>query len=651
MLSLLPAHAAVSSTVVQVAAASVAPTMTPQPLVLPSVTPTASPPAPANPTPSAAPTTTPEKTVPQRIILPNRIAISADDLTYDSDRFLLIGRGNVHMSDTDGFTATARYLAMDLKADRLVIAGHIDVKTAHGEHLLGAALSLFLDVERAYYLPVVGGPDRWTYLNNDFAHPLLGREMPGDAFALPDPSMHRPFLHGHRAVVAPHRLMRFGAGMLDTEVVVVPVPTYTLNLSTNPNYAQNSLAGANYDASYPFAGSTNRSGTRGTTTALHLRESAASGLFAAVESHAVWAKSSLVDSYAPLNHAQRQINLIDTTHLSPTLQFDGFAQENGFQPNPLGQPLSASGYFNGKLTQALRQSYLQINADQYEQSLLADPHNACNCYGDATHVFVPNHPFDIHLVWIGFDQRVGHLPFTARLRSGYGWSHDGYGVVPLPNTAFANQAFSASVNPNDPSLIGIGVPTISDTLIGGTLTSKSIRLMRDHHGRDTAFNASFDRQRQWFSLPHHIDTTTTRLSISKVFGPRAASYIAYTIANTSDDYGAQQRIAYTPQIPTSSQTGLTYPGFAAFEGFATNRGLTEGYVYTPSPDFNVALTATENDDSPTPIPGVFGQAPVNIGAEMRLRLRAHLLLDIARSYYFNFGTLRWSPQFSVLLGS
>ena len=33
--------------------------------------------------------------------------------------------------------------------------------------------------------------------------------------------------------------------------------------------------------------------------------------------------------------------------------------------------------------------------------------------------------------------------------------------------------------------------------------------------------------------------------------------------------------------------------------------------------------------------------------DLRFKLLRTLAVDIGRSYYFNFGSLRWSPQFSI----
>ena len=41
--------------------------------------------------------------------------------------------------------------------------------------------------------------------------------------------------------------------------------------------------------------------------------------------------------------------------------------------------------------------------------------------------------------------------------------------------------------------------------------------------------------------------------------------------------------------------------------------------------------------------------PAGAVVPLRVRVQPHLLVDVARSYYFNFGSQLWSPQFTVTL--
>lgn len=552
--------------------------------------------------------------------------IHARKVYYDGDRATLIAHGDVDLEMSDGVVMHAQYFAMDVKNNRFLMAGKLRVDGLHGVHLQGAAISEFLDFGRAYYIPVAGGPDRWTYLNGDFAHPLRGRENPGDAFSMPEESRGRAFLTGRRALILPREEIHFYAAMLDTGVTDVPVPNYVLNLSSNPNFAQNSLSGANWDASYPFAGSTHAS------TAFHIRENQTSGLFGAVEQRIVGQKSYLVGSIAPIDKEQKQYNLLGSTHPSPRLQVEGFAQENAFQQG-FGQPLNASGYLNGRVTKALPNSYLQLTVDQFYQSLLGAPQvvNGCQCYGgNPDHAWVPNHPVQVNLNWIGSDERIKKLPLHYRLRSGYGYAHDrGYGVVAVNATNF-----DPAVPPvSDPiALLGVGVPTITHNTVGYTLYTSAIRLSRDRHGNSVNLNGTLDQQHEGYSLPHHTNTTNSSVSVSKVYGTKAAAFVAYTTTNIADNYGSQQAIAYASSLP-------------GFSGFGTLHTISESLIYTPQPDFNLTLINQSTRD-------YFGETSSGVSGEARVRLRRHLTLDVSRIYYYggNSITGRWSPRWGILLG-
>ena len=247
--------------------------------------------------------------------------------------------------------------------------------------------------------------------------------MPGDAFHLPENLGRHASLQAKDVLITTHTTLRFGIAELDTGPVTVPVPDYVLNLSPNPNFAQNSLAGANFDASYPFAGSPNA------LTAFHIRVGGGNGVFGAVEQRFAWDKSYLLGSISPLNHSLKQYNVLGSTTITPTLQLQGFAQVQAFQRG-FTRPDFASLYMNLRLTQALKHSYLQSSVDQYYQSLLGDPNvdsvndpnRICDCYDG--YQFVQNHPIDGQISWISFDQKVLKLPLKYRLRSGYGFDHD-----------------------------------------------------------------------------------------------------------------------------------------------------------------------------------------------------------------------------------
>jgi hypothetical protein len=88
--------------------------------------------------------------------------------------------------------------------------------------------------------------------------------------------------------------------------------------------------------------------------------------------------------------------------------------------------------------------------------------------------------------------------------------------------------------------------------------------------------------------------------------------------------------------------------------------LAGSLVYTPNPAFNLSLQGQYNNQFPKAVPlpyalvppGEFPWtgAPYQVSADMRIRLRPNLLLDVSRAYYFSFGTQRFSPTFGIRIG-
>jgi len=96
-----------------------------------------------------------------------------------------------------------------------------------------------------------------------------------------------------------------------------------------------------------------------------------------------------------------------------------------------------------------------------------------------------------------------------------------------------------------------------------------------------------------------------------------------------------------------------------FRGFGTVRSFIQQLVFNPSHSVTFNATLRENDDFPRPLPGPlqlvgdgnnfvnYGQTPYEADLDLRFRFTQVLVLDISRSYYFNFaGFEGWTPQFS-----
>jgi hypothetical protein len=629
----LPAVAAPSAPPVPAASTQAAPV---QPTSPSGTSPAAGLPAP-EPTGSARPgTATPAASAtPQATPSPppssfGPIELSASRVTYYSDRDMIAGEGNVDVRLANGTHITGAFFAMDLKLNRYLVAGGVRLRY-HGETIEGAAFSSYLDFDRSYFVPVIQEPDRWTFIGTDYAHPLKGRQMPGDTFFLPDTSHQYVFLTAKRVTIRPKHSAFFKAVNINALGLYVPAPTYFLAFSSNPNFSQNSLAGAYFDAPLPVAGSANSLET------LHERYNSPGKFYTSYEQHFVSDNAWLVASLNPATQPQKQYNVSASDKLSSAFQVQTFLQESAFQQG-LGYRLSASGFANFNVTAALGGSFVVASTNLYYTSLLPMPKPGVGgalYYGDPSHPWEPDHPSNGQLSWTGFEHRINKLPLTFRLRSGLGFAHDPY----------VAEAY----------LGGVFYPSLYYNYLGGTLYTPAIQI--GHSG--TFFNASFDDQRQAFSLPHHIDTKSTTASLSKVFGTKFAAFVAYQVYNVGDFWGPRQTEQYPPIaadtiLPyTVGPVGTLAPDYLSFRGFGTNRAVVESLVFTPNRFVQTVASMQEADDYPQPIAPeppneyLYGRPPLTANLDLRFKLLRTLAIDIGRSYYFNFGSLRWSPQFSI----
>jgi len=569
--------------------------------------------------------------------------VTARRVAFYSNRYIIGADDDVQLTLGDGTKVSGNTFFMDLRLNRFVIAGNVKV-IAGGKEIDGVAFAEYFDFDRAYFIPITSEPDRWTFVAGDYAHPALGREMPGDTFFLPKLAGERVFLYASRVTIDPRESARFAPADINFGLTFAKFPSYFLDFSQNPNYAQNALPGAFADGPLDFAG-----GRHSLATA-HIRYDSANGVFPAYEQHQFSTNHYLVASISPLTRPFKVYNFVGYDRISPGLQAQVFLQESAFQ-HGFKQPLAASAFGQVQLTGSLAHSYLQLRVDQYYDSLLVEPQPVVignspplYFYGDPTHNWVPDHPVDVTLNWVGYKWPVGKLPLFYQLRSSLGFVHNR--DTPLQ------------------SLGGVAYHSIYSKSGGIDVTTKSLPIIRDPRHRDLYLTALFDKQRLYFSAPHHADTTTESVSLTKLFDPqKLALLVSYTNTNVGDFYGSQQALAYAvPQPAINPATGQLFPGYKSFKGFATTRSLIEQLVYTPNPTLAVNVSLRENRDFPEPIPGVvqlvgdtvtfnnFGATPYQATLDVRYRFNRLLVLDVQRSYYFGFGGYeRWQPQFSFLI--
>lgn len=553
------------------------------------------------------------------------LSLSADSVRFYGDRFLLEADGNVSIVLDHKYQLSGHTFSMDLRLNRFVIAGDVHLR-GPDVNLNGAGFADFFDSQRVYFIPLLDQPDRWTFEANDFSHPFKGRQMPGDPFFLPDISNARITVRSDHAEIEPLTYVRFSHAQVLSAGVMLPLPSYVINFSNNPDFRQNSLAGAIMDAPYDFFGNTHLLST------VHLRYDQTNNAYISYEQHYTARGGYLVASLNPITKPIKQYNVIGLGRIGHKDQAYGFFQAITYQPGLFSSPAQLSAFGNIQLTHVLRQSYLQLSLNQNYDTLLSQPSTFDPAHGyynlDFSHVWIPMHPFYGVLTWQGFDHPIRHSPLTFRLRSAFIWAHD--------NTY-------AGYSPGLTTLDGQVFNSISNQTLDALIYSKPIKLHEN-----TYVNFSFEKSRQWFSLPHYIDSTVSNMSLSKTYGSKIAAYLGYTINNIGDYYGKRQSQIYPPVASyVSPVTGQSYTGFAAFRGFATYRTLYGSLVLAPTPDFTLNLLLRHNADFPEPIPGVLGNPPNQLTGDVRFRISPHATADISRTFNFNYPGQAWSPTFTI----
>ena len=552
--------------------------------------------------------------------------LDADHIAFYYDRFLVEADGHVRVRTSDGTTIEGDTFTMDLKLNRFMIAGHVSLHDATG-NLTGAALADFITFKRVYFIPVTSAPDRWTYLNGDYSHPAKGRIMPGDTFAFPNLSHSRLSLTAHSAVIEAQQFARFSGVTTYFAGIAAPLPSFYVNFSSNVNLAQNSLSGASYDATWNMTGNAN------SISALHLRYDSINKTYLSFEQHLSGQHEFAVFSVNPLSRPAKFWNLVLQDDIGKKFEIRTFTQMYTYQYG-LSEPLAATQTTYAFATLALNHSSLQAYSNFTDYNILgpAQQNNPNFPYPGAL-----NHPTSLQLTWSSFNNQIGKLPLYEQIYSGIGFNHDS--LVGLQNYG------------------GVLYTTLWNHLVGFNVYTPSIKI-GDHYGSPYKLwymNATFNKQRQWYSVPHHVDTASTTISFSRQFTRTINAYASENIVNTGDYYIHGGYVPYTPPGD---------PGYAAFRGVSTQRTLALGINYVPSPEFSATLLARQHTDFPRAVPGIFalpplnnlgqftyqnylGEPPYDITADVRARISPHMLIDISRSYYFNFGNLRWSPQFTV----
>ena len=552
--------------------------------------------------------------------------VSAKVVDFYSNRFIVTADGNVRVRLSDGTIVRGQTFTMDLKLNRYLLAGdvHLDGPAIHET---GAAFAGYPDLDRSYFLPASGVPERVTFYGTDWATPHVGREQPGDAYFFPDLSGERPYIIADAARIVPRTNVLFDDVRIYTAGVYLPTPRYVVTFAPNSHFYENAFPGARFDVGLPVNGSAH------SLTAFHLRNDPYNGTYLAFDQHFVWDRDWVVFGVDPLTQEQRQYNLIGYKRWSPKFESRLFLQESAAQPGIINRPTNAAGFSQIQLTGGFKGASITATQDNYWQYLLGLPKGLTDLT-TLSDQFDPRwreHPSDGSLVFTGAASPVlnrGKIEVDLQPRAGIGYAHDAYGYGGYPN--------------EQP-----GPESLAYKYVGGALTTRSYKLTDS-----LSLTGSYDRQRMWFSLPHHVDNGDLRLSLAGAYDPRQIRYfVAYEVKTTDDYWGAQQLAAYPAGATCGGDVCVspfgTYSGQDAFRGLATSRGYISSLIWTPTQYFGVNLGLSRFYDTPAPVPGVYGQPPWQFTADVRMRLSRQVLLDLTRYYYFNFANERWQPQFGI----
>jgi len=564
------------------------------------------------------------------------LEIRAKHVSYYSDRFILTADGNVRVRLSDGTLIRGETFSMDLKLNRYVIAGGVTVDRG-AVHDRGAAIAGYPDLDRHYFIPSTPVPDRWTFVADKWAAPIKGGEQPGDAFYFPNLDGERVFIKSTEAKVLPKTLVSFLGASIYAVGAYLPIGTYAVIFSANPNYQQNGFAGADADFGVPFLASEHA------VTAVHARYDSINHLYFSYDQHFVWGPDYVVLSENPATTIQKQYNVIAYDRFSPDIDTRVFQQISTIGKGWPFDPSQAGG-----LTNVISNVYSSQLGLTFNLNFLQD--NATYKSG-RTYVNQQIHPDQVTLSATSLQHpllSIRHRAIvTIRYRGGYGLQHEAYqcGLGYPCNSNPAVETTNGTLYLIN--ILNTPVTTLTNDFVGLTANTESIPVIK---GKNIFLNLVFDKQRQWYSMPFHTDTTTTTATLSKIYGRTLALLGSYQISANGSYFGPQQSIQYPPGgLITSPYTSAVDGDFVTYRGLTSAQTLAGSAIITPNPYFNLNLRLSRTTSFPAAFPGVYGGPPLQLSADLRVRLARQLQVDIQRAYYFNYFTQTWSPQFGIVL--
>jgi hypothetical protein len=181
-------------------------------------------------------------------------------IVFFADTLSIVARDGATLTLADGTRARSDAAFVDLKNDRVVLAGHARIE--HGAaSAAGEAIALEMGGNRVDVLDARSGVTRTTR--------ALGAATPAEfdaaRFAFPDVEDRGAFIRSKHARITAHSDVRFTPAAFPTSVGGVPVPSYLYTFATGAGFSQTSLGGATFDQPYGLFGSPN------SLTAIHAR--------------------------------------------------------------------------------------------------------------------------------------------------------------------------------------------------------------------------------------------------------------------------------------------------------------------------------------------------------------------------------------------
>jgi len=231
------------------------------------------------------------------------VRLQASDIEFFAGPLSIVARGGVAIDAGNAGSGHADAAYVDLRKNRLVLAGHARLGTHAGD-----ALAVDLDRGRIATLSVEDGASEGEF---DF----------------PDADPRGIFIRAHRATIVPHANVRFSPASFPTSVGAPPVPSYLYTFASNSGFAAQSLPGASFDQPYGLFGSPS------SLVAAHLRYVQGTGADIAVDNHIVDGnRSFLVTSIDAPESSTRLLGLNGYRRLGSryTAELDGAANAQTF---------------------------------------------------------------------------------------------------------------------------------------------------------------------------------------------------------------------------------------------------------------------------------------------------------------------------------